>query len=1264
MKRRALACAVVALVSLAASARAQENYDAKWIWADTGNPAVEAPAGKVWFRHQVRSDGPSTGIARIVADDAFVLWMNGQKVGEGKGQQLYRFNLNGVVEEGRNVIAVEVANKDGKAGLFVDGEVRDQGGSRSPFDTGDQWRATQTAPVGDAWLKPEFDAGSWQAAKVIGSHADSPWKEIVLKDTYLDRYVVAQGFKIERIAEPELVGSLVAMTWGNRGRLMVSREKGPILSLIDENHDGKYEKIIEYSSAVTNCQGLCTVFDDLYANGDGPKGTGLYRLPDRNRDGVADEVQHVITYKGGMGDHGPHDVIYGPDGSLYSNLGNHSWVTQTPEPTTPVRDYYEGHLLDPRFEDAHGHAAGIKAPGGTIWRFTPDGKKWWLETAGFRNQYDFAFNSKGDMFSYDSDMEWDVGAPWYRPVRVNHCIHGAEFGWRSGTADWPEYRFDSLPGTVDTGRGSPTGVIFYEHVQFPEKYRGSFIVCDWSMGRIMNVRLKPEGATYVGEFETFVTGNPLNASDIEIDRDGSLVFCTGGRGTEGGVYRLSYPDGDKAVAKINFDDPFSIPQLQSGWARELVENARKKQNADWDRELMNAAWFGNADKKLRALTLMAQVGPKPGADLLLRSAQDDDATVRAFAVWLLGGHSGNAVASALSRALGDLNLTVRRRACEAFVRSGNEPPVEPLLNLLANEDRWLRFAARVALERVPVEKWRSRVVESDNPYVLTEGLLALFRRGKDAYPPEEALKREAAVIGDAFEKYDLAARLAVLRMIQLTLIAGGRGPVTGDIAEVLLKHFPTGDDAIDGESARILAALQHHQAAEKIVAALETAKSRERAIDYALTLRYINVGWNYELKRKLLDWYETTRDWEGGYSFTPFLANIVGATLERYQPEDRGKLLADWRTRPHAASLVIEKSSADNVADFEKIVASILNDRDAQIDAGRRDRLITVSLEALGKDASPTAQESLRKLFDAFPDRRDILARQLAQHPSEASWTHLVRSLTFGDSTTMQLAIRALHQVEKKPRNADDIRAVILAGLQLGTEGGKNAVTLLRELTGSDHGAGDDVAKALAYYQNWYHTTYPEAVAAVLPQQDLTQSKYSYEQLIDYLEGHGQQADVARGRQVFTKGKCVRCHRFVNEGEAVGPDLTTLRKRFQKKEIVESLVYPSQVISDQYRMVSVVTVDGLVHNGMPIPGPDNSDKLVLLLSDATKLEIPKDQVQEQARSKTSVMPVGILKELTLEEIADLFAFLETSKDNEAPPQPAAANKDKTVAGKK
>lgn len=1253
---RWLGMMAAACLALPNVVQAADSFDAHWIWSGTENPAAQAPQGKVWFRRQVRATEPSTGGVRILCDDHFVLWVNGRRVGEGDASRIHRFNLNGIVDRGINVIAVEATNRGGAAGLFVDGEVRGQSGRPVPFDTGPAWKASLSAPQGTAWLGPDFDTGNWQAVTVIGPHEKSPWNELELKETYLDRFHLAPGFELTRIAEPDLVGSLVAITWGNRGRLIASRERGPILSVIDADQNGIFDRVVEYSNQVTNCQGLCMVGDDLYAVGNGPKGTGIYRLPDRNRDDVADEVQHVYAHKGGIGEHGPHDIVLGPDGWLYHNTGNHAWITATPEPTTAVRDSYEGYLLQPKFEDARGHARGIPAPGGTIWRFTPDGKRWWCETAGFRNEYDIAFNQHGELFSFDSDMEWDVGMPWYRPIRVNHCVPGAEFGWRSGAGKWPEYYFDSLPGAVDIGRGSPTGVVFYEHQQFPAKYHGALLVCDWSMGRIMAVFLEPDGATYTGKFENLVTGNPLNVSDIEVDRDGSVIFSTGGRRTEGGLYRVTSSQGPSVLPKADsIEDLFQLPQIHAAWAREAARRIQEQSGDAWKAALTEKARNGAPGEQLRALTLLSQLGPKPETDLLIELATGQGAeSVRAFATHLLGYHSGDAVAQTLTRLLEDPAPFVCRRACEAFVRSGLQPPIDRLLRLMGDADRWIRFSARLALERVPVEHWRHQVLAARNPDVLLNGLLALHRLGSIA--PERALEIESQLLRGRRGVLPPPAAVDALRMVQLSLIAAESPPPAAEaIGQHLLEQFPTGRIAFDMEAARILAFLDAPEAAEKILTAMETAPDKRSQIHYALTLRYLDAGWNFDRKRRLLDWYEKTRDWEGGNSFAPYLANIVGASLERFQPEERRALIASWAARPFATGLLLQNSRPEQIADFDQVLLALFDASRTSKRPGQEE-MVGLAIDTLSRSAAPAAKQLLRDLYETHPDRRGQLARAIAQHPTAEDWDQLIRTLRFADSTTLQLCISALRKIDRKPENPEPVRWVILAGLKLGNRGGLPAAALLQQWTGSPHKSGKNAVAAIAHYQTWFAEKFPDAPPAELPQADPSQSKYSFQQLMAFLEDNpqGQRGDVERGRKIFADAKCSKCHRFENQGETIGPDLTSLRRRFQKKEIIESLVYPSQVISDQYRMVTVVTADGLVHNGMPVPGNPNKDRVVLLLSDATRLEIPRGDIEEMVPSKLSVMPAGLLNDLTLAQIADLFAFLETSKFNEVTPADANA----------
>ena len=57
-----------------------------------------------------------------------------------------------------------------------------------------------------------------------------------------------------------------------------------------------------------------------------------------------------------------------------------------------------------------------------------EGKDWQIFAGGFRNSYDLAFDRQGACFTFDSDMEWDIGLPWYRPVRLYHVVPDGEYG--------------------------------------------------------------------------------------------------------------------------------------------------------------------------------------------------------------------------------------------------------------------------------------------------------------------------------------------------------------------------------------------------------------------------------------------------------------------------------------------------------------------------------------------------------------------------------------------------------------------------------------------------------------------------------------------------------------------------------------------------------------------------------------------------------------------------------------------------------------------
>jgi putative heme-binding domain-containing protein len=239
------------------------------------------------------------------------------------------------------------------------------------------------------------------------------------------------------------------------------------------------------------------------------------------------------------GEHGLHSVVLSPDKQwIYLVAGNFTALPAVTD-SFPAKIWNEDQLL-PRNPDGNGHAANIFAPGGWIARFKPDGSTWQLVTVGNRNTYDVAFHDSGELFSYDADMEWDFGMPWYRPTRINHVVPGGEMGWRNGSGKWPEYYEDSMAPVLNIGPGSPTGLLAGRGFKAPAKYQQAIYAFDWTFATIYAVHLTPKGASFDSTKEEFVAGAGLPLTDGIITKDGTMYFATGGRRISSALWRVTY----------------------------------------------------------------------------------------------------------------------------------------------------------------------------------------------------------------------------------------------------------------------------------------------------------------------------------------------------------------------------------------------------------------------------------------------------------------------------------------------------------------------------------------------------------------------------------------------------------------------------------------------------------------------------------------------------------------------------------------------------
>ncbi len=999
-----------------------EQAKPQWVWLSSDG----APASKVVFRKEIVVRG-AVAAARLYAacDNKMTLYLDGQQVlTHGEWSQPVFKDLAAWFEDetpgGKHVLAVEAENSggDSPAGLLL--QLNFESGWRDAWSvvSDASWRAS-TRPQRN-WKNAGFKASAaWRPAEVVAQLGAAPWAQVTaaalaaaapLREptaTPAKTLKVAKGFQAELLytVPKQVQGSWVNLCVDPQGRLITSDQYGKLYRVtpptIGSDEKIKIEKI---NVDLGEAQGLLWAFDSLYVmvNRGQKYAGGLYRVRDTDGDDQLDKVE-TLRILNGRGEHGPHAILLAPDGkSLYVVCGDGTPLPKVDASRVP-QVWDEDQLLPRTY--GRGFMKGTPAPGGYICRVDPNGKQWELICVGFRNEFDAAFNADGELFTYDADMEWDMNTPWYRPTRVCHATSGAEFGWRNGAGKWPEYYADSLPSVVDVGPGSPTGVCFGYGAKFPAKYQKALFISDWSYGKLYATHLSPDGASYSGKLEEFITGVPLPLTDVVINpHDGAMYFAIGGRRVQSGLYRVTYA-GAEPTAPAELRDP--------------------------------------ADGQLRQL----------------------------------------------------------RHKLEALHLGDHPEAVEAAWPYLGHRDRFIRFAARVALEHRPAAEFQQRALQETNPQAALTALLALARlterepkpKGPDLDTPpphygEQAAKLSpqrtalrdkllAALARLEWSRLSPTQQLELLRVYTLTFLRVG--PPDEAARQALIARFdpvfPARRRRLNSELAQVMVYLQAPSAAEKIVGLLQRAPTQEDQIDYAKTLRHLLAGWTPELRETYFRWFVKAGGYRGGASFGLFVEHI----------------------------------------------------------------------------------------------KQDAVAQLSAEE---------------------KLALKPV--LEAKPAGT----------------------------------ASPIAAKPRPFVKKW-----------------------TMEELAPLVENGLKARDFERGREMFAAANCFACHRFDNQGGAIGPDLTILSGRFSPRDVLESIVLPSKTVSDQYAAVTIITIDGRVINGRIVNLAGDSVRVnTNMLDPNAQVGVDRKQIDEMFPSKTSMMPEELLNTLHEDEILDLMAYLLSRGDPDNP----------------
>lgn len=665
-------------------------------------------------------------------------------------------------------------------------------------------------------------ADTGEAQDPIASDLDT------IKEKDFDEILTLSGFEVELLYEVprKSQGTWVSLAMDEHGRMVASDQYNDGMYWIDVNEKEDENTGVQVKKMIlpaTGAQGLTWFKGSLYAN---VSGKGLFRMSSTGKDGLLDEMKFL---KGPQSpsEHGNHALVPVPDASgIYVVNGNH---TPPPKEYTSRLLNWEEDILLSRQWDARGHAAGILAPGGYISRIDGNASQWDIISIGYRNAYDMAIHPNGEMFTFDSDMEWDMGMPWYRPTRILHVVSGSDYGWRSGSGKWKAFYEDSHPSVLDVGPSSPTGVLFGTGARFPEKYQKALFGLDWTYGTIYAFHLQPEGASYTATAEEFLSGHPLAVVDALIGKDGAMYFITGGWSNDTKLYRVTYTGPESTKPFQYVEDP------EGGAARKL------------------------------------------------------------------------------------------RHRLEAFHGHQDPKAVPEAWPYLADEDRFIRNAARVAIEFQPVKSWIGRARTETRPQAMITSTVALAHAGDSTHLVDALSLLEKLDL----PMLDVMQKLGYLRALSLTFMRLGdpEPEISRLIADRLMKSLSDQDERVNVELVRLLIYLKDDRVIEPTLDLIRNSHTPKppdwgtvikrnnsyggtiqrmlenpppiTKLEYLFMLRNLKNGWSLDQRKTYFSMINEAADAMGGESYWGFLERMREEALLGISDSDR-VALTDVISKPIA----------------------------------------------------------------------------------------------------------------------------------------------------------------------------------------------------------------------------------------------------------------------------------------------------------------------------------------------------------------------------
>jgi putative membrane-bound dehydrogenase-like protein len=1070
-------------------------------------------------------------------------------------------------------------------------------------------------------------------------------------DPRLDGYRTPPGWRVEVAATEPLVINPVTMSWGPDARLYViewTPGAGPndrVKVLTDVDGDGQFDRADIYLDRLEMPAGILLWDGWTYLT----LGHDVVRWRDRDGDGNFETRQVVAT---GFGNDDSHHRVsgmtIGPDGWLYLTTGD----------------------SDARARGSDGSEATVLRSGG-VFRCKPDGSRLEVVAFGMRNPWgNVCFNSRFNIFHTDNDNE---GAWGFSGCRLLHVVEGGDYGWRlrEGAlccqpdyerATWEGGRPGRLGPIDGTGRGAPTGLCCLDSAAFPPSTRDLLIYPDVFRKLVRAYELKPAGATFAvdREIELLSSDDPLfRPDDAEVGPDGALYVLDWrtdsggagqhwGNGKTGRIYRMTWSGTDQEPARKTFphdrfarlaaaepealgealksDDgvtrraaSLEILRRRDEIGRRALEQGARFEAKAWPLAFAKvleaskaAAGRDHRGIAVRNRHLAGISAPNSGSPLMIESAlrdlikyRQDDATTRRIVIEAVGRFAD----------IDDPVLAVR--LLDALERSGKDGAVvRSVAQALGHLGGLPR--ARPGQETNWAVIHKEYIRESREVYNRAErraGVAGASGGGPKLDPDDH--KRLDKL--DSWLVRQMTAELIARRLLDLGAESTEADPFLRDgITRGLERLGPAGLDAVlkdigstDAKTAQAaLFVLQGWRSIQDLDAILAVATGPRPipSIVRANLFRCLREMKDAVPVEPIVRWLRT-EGCRGGEPAAVALKVLVamGPRASREPvPILPGLFRAEGDEVRRAA---IELAGAARSPEAEKALVALVEDDKAEMDDRRK------GLEELRKYADHKLAPGLANLFDAarHPGLRSDVLRTLAPLDFAAAAGRAKVALNEPDQALRHEAIALLGQ---RPETALAVTALYNAG------------KVPRE----------DLPRVIEAVRSHATPELQAATQALLKKTLLAAPEGAEAQrLREFVRRNG---NPRRGRGLFLdakKGNCASCHRLEGVGNALGPDLTRVWQTLSFEKRAESILDPSKEIKEGYRTLKVATTDGRVVTGLLVA--DKADSVTLKDAQGREVTIPAAEVDQKGPDATSLMPAGAAGNLSLNDLADLLAFL-------------------------